>query len=172
VQADLSWLPTPDGSHVEPAANGFVVTADSDLITPNAPPTRIALAQAGVALNYKIGDIIEDHIQVVNPEDRAYVAITVPLAAGMEPLDPSLKTAPPEATPSAPPTLAPSYVAFLDDRVSYFYDDLPKGTYDFYFRTQAAVPGRFIQPAPQAVMMYDDSVSGNGAGAVVTVAPK
>jgi uncharacterized protein YfaS (alpha-2-macroglobulin family) len=172
VQEDLTWLPTPDGSTVAPAANGFVVTSDSDLITPNAPPTRVALGHAGVVLQYKIGDIVEDHTQLVNPEDRAYVAITVPLAAGMEPLDPSLKTAPPEATPSAPPTLSPSYVAFLDDRVSYFYDELPKGTYDFYFRTQAAVPGRFIQPAPQAVMMYDDSVSGSGAGAVVTVAAK
>jgi uncharacterized protein YfaS (alpha-2-macroglobulin family) len=172
VQADLTWLPAPDGSHVAPAANGFVVTADSDLITPNAPPTRVALDHAGVALQYKVGDIVENHVQVVNPEDRAYVAITVPLAAGMEPLDPALKTAPPEAKPSAPPTMAPSYVAFLDDRVSYFYDDLPKGTYDFYFRTQAAVPGRFIQPAPQAVMMYGDSVSGGGAGAVVTVAAK
>jgi uncharacterized protein YfaS (alpha-2-macroglobulin family) len=172
VQADLIWLPTPDGSHVAPLANGFVVTADSDLITPNAPPIRVRLDHAGAALAYHVGDIVEDHVQVINPQDRAYVAITVPLAAGMEPLDPSLKTAPPEATPTAPPTLAPSYVAFLDDRVSYFYDDLPAGTYDFYFRTQAAVPGRFIQPAPQAVMMYDDSVSGGGAGAVVTVAAK
>jgi uncharacterized protein YfaS (alpha-2-macroglobulin family) len=83
-----------------------------------------------------------------------------------------LRTAPPEATPSAPTTLAPSYVAFLDDRVSYFYDDLPKGTYDFYFRSQAAVPGRFIQPAARAVMMYDDAVSGGGAGAVVGIGPK
>jgi hypothetical protein len=172
VQEDLAWLPSPDGSHVPPVANGFVVTADSDLINPNAPPTRTALDHAGVVLQYKVGDIVEDHIQLVNPQDRAYVAITVPLAAGMEPLDPSLKTAPPEAAPSAPPTLAPSYVAFLDDRVSYFYDDLPKGSYDFYFRTQAAVPGRFIQPAPQAVMMYDDSVSGNSAGAVVAVTAK
>jgi uncharacterized protein YfaS (alpha-2-macroglobulin family) len=172
MQEDLTWLPTADGSQVAPAANGFVVTSDSDLITPNAPPSRTRLDRAGTALQYKMGDIIENHVQVVNPDDRAYVAITVPLAAGMEPLDPSLKTAPPEATPSAPPTLTPSYVAFLDDRVSYFYDDLPKGTYDFYFRTKAAVPGRFIQPAPDAVMMYDDAISGGGAGAIVTIMAK
>jgi uncharacterized protein YfaS (alpha-2-macroglobulin family) len=107
----------------------------------------------------------------VNPEDRNYVAITVPLAAGMEPLDPTLATAPPEATPSAPPTMTPSYVAYLDDKVSFYYDALPKGTYDFYFRTKAFTPGRFIQPAPQVVMMYHDSVSGGGAGAVVTITP-
>ncbi len=170
VQDDLTWLPEADGSTVAPAANGFVVTRESDLIDlSGAPPTRTLLSKAGIALNYKVGDVIEDHLEVVNPQLRHYVAITVPLAAGMEPMDPALATAPPEATPSAPPTLAPSYVAFLDDRVSYYYDTLPAGTYDFYFRTKASVPGRFIQPAPQAVMMYKDSVSGNGAGAVVQI---
>ena len=170
VQDDLTWLPEADGSTVAPAANGFVVTRESDLIDlSGAPPTRTLLSQAGITLHYNVGDVIEDHLEVVNPQERHYVAITVPLAAGMEPMDPALATAPPEATPSAPPTLAPSYVAFLDDRVSYYYDTLPAGTFDFYFRTKASVPGRFIQPAPQAVMMYKDSVSGNGAGAVVQI---
>ena len=36
---------------------------------------------------------------------------SVPLAAGMEPLNPKLATAPPEAKPSRPLTLAPTYVA-------------------------------------------------------------
>jgi uncharacterized protein YfaS (alpha-2-macroglobulin family) len=170
VQDDLTWLPAADGSTVAPAANGFVVSLESDRIDlSGAPPARVLLSKPSITLQYTVGDVIEDHLQVVNPKDRHYVAITVPLAAGMEPMDPSLSTAPPEATPSAPPTLAPSYVAFLDDRVSYFYDTLPAGTYDFYFRTKAAVPGRFIQPAAQAVMMYDDAVTGNGAGAVVDI---
>jgi uncharacterized protein YfaS (alpha-2-macroglobulin family) len=170
VQDDLTWLPAADGSTVAPVTNGFVVTSESDLVDlTGGPMTRTRLDHPGMVLNYTSGQVIEDHIQVVNPVDRNYVAITVPLAAGMEPLDPALATAPPEAAPSAPPTLAPSYVAFLDDRVSYYYDSLPAGTYDFYFRTKANIPGRFIQPAAQAVMMYDDSVSGGGAGAVVTI---
>ena len=170
VQDDLTWLPVADGSKVAPAANGFVITRESDSLDPTgAPATRVKLDRAGVTLNYTVGDVVEDSIEVVNPEDRNYVAITIPLAAGMEPLDPTLATAPPEATPSAEPTLTPSYVAFLDDRVSYYYDSLPKGTYDFYFRTKAMVPGRFIQPAAQVVMMYHDSVSGGGAGAVLVV---
>jgi uncharacterized protein YfaS (alpha-2-macroglobulin family) len=172
VQDDLSWLPAADGSTVTPSTAGFVITREDDEILPNgAPPVRTLLDHAGIELSYHVGEIVEDHVEVVNPEDRNYVAITVPLAAGMEPLDPTLATAPPEATPSSPPTLTPSYVAYLDDRVSFFYDALPKGTYDFYFRTQAFTPGRFIQPAAQAVMMYHDSVNGGGAGAIVTVAP-
>ena len=170
VLSDLSWLPAADGSQQRPATNGFVVTRELDLVDPKGGPmTRTHLDHAGLTVAFHAGDTVEDHLQIVTPVERHYVAITAPLAAGMEPLDPALATAPPEATPSAPPTLAPSYVAFLDDKVSYFYDDLPPGTYDFYFRTKAAVPGRFIQPAPVAVMMYDAAVSGSGAGAVVQI---
>jgi uncharacterized protein YfaS (alpha-2-macroglobulin family) len=171
VQSDLSWLPVQDGSQVAATANGFVVTSEADKIDlSGGPASKTLLDRAGITLTDKIGDVIEEHLQVVNPEDRNYVAITVPLAAGMEPLDPALATAPPEAKPSFPPTLNPSYTAFLDDKVTYFYDSLPAGTYDFYFRTKAAVPGRFIQPAAQAIMMYNDAITGNGPGAIVQIA--
>jgi alpha-2-macroglobulin len=93
----------------------------------------------------------------------------VPLAAGMEPLNPALATAPPEAKSTGTLTLQPSYVAFLDDKLAYFYDVLPQGTYDFYFRTRAQIPGSFIQPAAQAEMMYDGAVRGNSPGARIEV---
>ncbi len=119
----------------------------------------------------QVGEIDEDHVELVNPKDRNHVAVVIPLAAGMEPLNPALATAPPEAKPSGETTLTPSYVAFLDDRVTYFYDTLPKGTYQFYFRTRALTPGTFVQPAAYAEMMYDCSVNGNSSGAVIVVAP-
>jgi hypothetical protein len=172
VRSDLSWLALGDGSTVAPASAGFVVTRDSALVDPGgAPPKHVKLDQPGIEIKLTVGDTVEDSLEVVNPVERYHVAITIPLAAGMEPLNPELKTAPPEAAPSAKPTLAPSYVAFLDDEVRYFYEVLPKGTYAFHFRSKASVPGRFIQPAAKAGMMYDDAVSGNGAGAVVTIAP-
>ena len=108
---------------------------------------------------------------MVNPADRAYVAIVVPLAAGMEPLNPRLATAPPEARPSRGPTLEPSYAAFLDDHVAFYYDHLPKGTYDLLFRTRATVAGRFTQPPAAAEMMYDGTVRGHGNGARVVIVP-
>jgi uncharacterized protein YfaS (alpha-2-macroglobulin family) len=113
--------------------------------------------------------VVEDSAEIVNPEDRHHVAVVIPLAAGMEPLNPELATAPPEATPSAPPTLKPTFVAFLDDQIAYFYETLPKGTYDFHFREKANVPGSFIQPGAYAEMMYNEAVNGNGAGAMVTI---
>jgi uncharacterized protein YfaS (alpha-2-macroglobulin family) len=172
VESDLTWLPVEDGSHVAPAANGFVVTRESALIDPTgAPPKRTKLDQPGTELKLRIGDVVEDSLEVVNPVDRYQVAIVIPLAAGMEPLNPTLNTAPPEATPSAEPTRTASYVAFLDDQVAYFYDVLPKGTYSFHFRSKASEPGRFIQPAAKAALLYDDAVTGNGAGAAMVIEP-
>jgi alpha-2-macroglobulin len=171
VQSDLTWIPAEPGSLVAPAEAGFVVTRESALIDPSgAPPKHMALDKPGLEIKLTLGDTVEDSVDLVNPIDRYHVAIAIPLAAGMEPLNPEIKTAPPEAKPSAPPTMAPSYVAFLDDEVRYFYDVLPKGTYDFHFRSKASVPGRFTQPAAHAELMYDSMVSGHGPGALVTIA--
>ena len=120
----------------------------------------------------KVGDVIEDHVQIVNAVDRTYVAVVVPLAAGLEILNPRLATAPPQAQPKGSITLTPSYAAYLDDQVAFYYDSLPKGNYDFYFRSRASIPGSFIQPAAYAQMMYQDAVNGNSAGARIQIEPK
>jgi len=53
----------------------------------------------------------------------------------------------------------------MDDHVAFYYDTLPEGTYDLYFRTRASTAGSFIQPPARAEMMYDGAVFGNGNGA-------
>jgi alpha-2-macroglobulin len=170
ARLETSYVPAAPGSEVVAAARGFVVARALLVQRPEgAPPERFALEQPGL-VRLQVGDVVEEHVQVVNPEDRHAVAIVVPLAAGMEPLNPALATAPPEARPSGRLTLEPSYVAYLDDSAAFYYDTLPKGTYDFYFRTRATVPGSFVQPGARAEMMYDASVTGRSAGARVEVA--
>lgn len=165
-----NYIPQADGSQVAAGSQGFVVNREElGLSDGNAPPRRTQLDSLGKTIALSVGDIIEEHIELVNPEDRHYVALVIPLAAGMEPLNPNLATAPPEAEPSKPLTLPPTYVAFMDDQMAYYYNTLPKGTYHFYFRTRAAVPGRYIQPAAYAEMMYDLAVRGNGNGAIVHI---
>jgi uncharacterized protein YfaS (alpha-2-macroglobulin family) len=109
-------------------------------------------------------------VELVNPEDRAHVAIVLPLAAGLDPLNPNLATAPAEAAPSAAPTLAPSWTSFGDDRVFYAYDTLPKGNYRFAFRTRALIAGSFTQPPGEAETMYQLGVHGASAGQRVVIA--
>ncbi len=171
VLARTRYLPAADGSRAEPRREGFVVRRElADTTT--EPPTRTALTEGGKTLSLPVGTVVEEHVEVVNPEDRHYVAVVVPLAAGMEPLNPALATAPPEAKSRGKLTLAPSYVAFLDDSVAFYYNTLPKGTYDFYFRTRATVAGSFQQPPAKAQMMYQTAVVGTSAGARVEVVTK
>jgi uncharacterized protein YfaS (alpha-2-macroglobulin family) len=173
VRVETQYLPAGDGAQVAAKSDGFVVTREMlKILAGGAPPDRIALAEPGKTVHFAIGDVVEEHLRVVNPKDRHFVAIVVPLAAGLEPLNPALATAPPEAKPSAGLTLKPTYVAFLDDQVAYYYNTLPKGTFDFSFRTRASTEGTFIQPAARAEMMYDGTVNGNSAGARVEVIRK
>jgi uncharacterized protein YfaS (alpha-2-macroglobulin family) len=169
--ATTRYVPEADGSKEEPDAQGFVVTRTLLRQTGEGTPAdRLALERGGTVLELSVGDVVEDHVQVVNPAMRHYIALVVPLAAGMEPLNPRLATAPPEARPTGQITRAPAYVAYLDDRVAFYYEELPKGTYDFYFRTRATTPGSFVQPSAGAEMMYDRTVRGNSAGARVEIA--
>jgi uncharacterized protein YfaS (alpha-2-macroglobulin family) len=169
ARVETSYLPAAPGSQASPRREGFVVAREQSALRGGAAE-RIAIDAAGKTLELTVGEVVEDHVEVVNPEERHYVAIVVPLAAGMEPLNPALETAPPEAKPAGALTLEPTYVAFLDDQVAFFYDTLPKGTFDFYFRTRAQIPGTFVQPPAKAEMMYDRSVVGTGAGASLVIA--
>jgi uncharacterized protein YfaS (alpha-2-macroglobulin family) len=173
ARVETTYIPDTDGSKVASAAAGFVVSRE--LLRQRAtgePPDKIMLGEAGQTVGFSVGEVVEDHVQVINPADRFYVAIVVPLAAGMEPLNPNLATAPPEAKPTGTLTLAATYVAYLDDSVAFYYNSLPKGTYDFFFRTRATIPGSFIQPPAQAELMYDGAVRGNGPGSRIEVKRK
>jgi uncharacterized protein YfaS (alpha-2-macroglobulin family) len=166
---DTRYKPTEPGAKAQPIANGFVVTRTSRRVPGNGAPMETLTPDADGVIAFKVGDVVEESIEIANPEDRTHVAITLPLAAGMEPLNPNLATAPAEATPSAAPTLTPTWAAYEDDRVFYAYDSLPKGNYRFTFRTRAQVAGSFTQPPGEAETMYKRGVSGASAGARVVI---
>jgi uncharacterized protein YfaS (alpha-2-macroglobulin family) len=167
---DTRYQPATPGSRAQPIAQGFVVTRQSYRVPAGgAPPERIVPDADGV-LKLTVGDVVEEVVEVVNPDDRSHVAIALPLAAGLEPLNPALATAPAEATPSAGPTLQPSWVSFGDDQVFYAYDSLPKGNYRFVFRTRALIPGSFTQPPGEAETMYQAGIYGASAGQRIVIA--
>lgn len=165
----VRYVPAAPGAQAPAIATGFVVTREWHRPTPNGPPTKQAIDAPGLTLQARVGDVIEEHIQIVNPDERHYVAITSPLAAGLEPLNPRLATAPPEAAPTGQLTTTPSHVQYLDDRVVWHYETLPKGTHDFYYRVRATVDGTFAQPPATAEMSYDRAVRGQSPGAAVEV---
>ncbi|MEQ9502157.1 MAG: alpha-2-macroglobulin family protein [Deltaproteobacteria bacterium] len=172
VRVETRHVPAKSGSSVDTKSKGFVTTRRHLLVREGGPAEKRPIAEANQTLELRIGDVVEEHVQVVNPKDRAYVAVRVPLAAGLEPMNPNLATAPAEAKPSTANTLAPTYLAFMDDHVTYYFDTLAKGTYDFYFRTRASTTGTFTQPPAETSMMYDGTVFGRSPGARVVVKAK
>ncbi len=164
---ETRYQPTESGSRAPAIALGFVITRRLSRIG-NGPPEQLAPGPDG-AIHIAVGDVIEETAEVTVPEDRTHVAISLPLAAGLEPLNPNLATAPAEATPSAGPTRAPTWTSFGDDRVFYAYDSLPKGNYSFTFRTRGQVAGSFTQPQGEVETMYRAGLYGASAGLRIVV---
>jgi alpha-2-macroglobulin len=169
VRAETTYLPQALGSQAPAGASGFVVTRELLHVRGSGPAEKERLNQPGTLVKLSVGDVVEDHVEVTTNAPYNYVAVVVPLAAGLEPLNPKLATAPPEAAPSGTQTAEPSYVAYLDDQVVFYYDQLPKGAYHFYFRTRATVAGQFTQPQARAELMYDAAVHGESVGARIEV---
>jgi hypothetical protein len=162
-------MPEALGSHAEPQQRGFAVRRGLIRVNRNAAPERFAIDRGGNTLTFNPGDIIEEHVQVINPETRLFVAVSIPIAAGVEPLNPRLENASSDARPTNRTTNEGSYTAFFDDRVVYFFERMEAGTYDFYFRTQAITEGEFTHPPARAEMMYQMSVYGESAGSRIVV---
>jgi uncharacterized protein YfaS (alpha-2-macroglobulin family) len=170
VKLDRRYTPAESGSQAAPLASGFVVTRELLVgAGGEAPPRHFDLSKPGQIIHLTVGTVVEEHLRIVNPQDRHFVALEIPLAAGMEPMNPALATSPPEASPKGRPTLEPTYVDARDDALLFYYDALPRGTYDVFYRTRASIPGTFSQPPAQARAMYDLTVEGASGGARVVV---
>jgi len=168
----LEYVPAGPGDKVKQKNNGFVVERIIQFIPSDDQPPIKHKVMAGQKLELDMGAIVEEHIQVINAEDRHYVAIQAPFAAGFEPLNPNLATSPPEAKPAGRFTMEPSYSQYEDDKVTFYFDTLPKGTYDFYFRLRSGIAGSFTHPPAKAEMMYKLSVYGNSDGTRIVISAR
>ena len=120
-------------------------------------------------MHLSVGDVVEEVDEVVNPEDRTHVAITLPLAAGMEPLNPNIATAPAEAAPSAAPTLAAQLCLLRRRPGDVRLSGMAKGTTTLRFRTRAQVAGSFTRPPAQAETMYRAGIMGASGGQRIAI---
>ncbi|MFQ5435772.1 MAG: hypothetical protein ACE5FD_12920, partial [Anaerolineae bacterium] len=170
VRFSQSYLPQAFGHAAAARQRGFVVKRELIRVSQTeAPDSKVAIEQPNTTQTFAIADVLEEHIQVVNPTDRHFVAVSAPFAAGFEPLNPNLATASSEANPNGQTTERVDYQAFLDDRVVYYFDFLPSGTYDFYFRLRATTAGVFTHPPAEAEMMYEQKVTGSSPGVKIIV---
>jgi uncharacterized protein YfaS (alpha-2-macroglobulin family) len=173
VLAGTDYVPAEPGAQARASQDGLVLSRTLYLVPPvqgqvQPPMARIDPAADG-SVHLKIGDVIEEVAELVTPEDRTNVALRLPLAAGLEPLNPALANAPAYAAPSAGPTLVPSWSSYGDDEVLHVFLTLPHGTITLRGRMRATIAGSFTAPPAQAEMLYQPRISGTTAGIRVVV---
>jgi hypothetical protein len=169
VRVAYSYLPAAPGSEVKALRQGFVVTRSWSTVAEDgsvAPPVE---DKAGESRKVKPGDVFEIHARLVTDEERGWVALVVPFAAGLEPLNPALAGSGPLARPSESDSIQPTHAQRADGEVRYYFARLPRGSHSFHFRVRAASEGSFVHPAPWAEMMYRQEVRGRGEGMRVVV---
>lgn len=171
VRLTVDYVPAAPGDQVTGKNEGFVVERRIQIIQGDNEPPLVRSVEAGNAIELEMGTVVEEHIRVVNPEDRHYVAVAAPFAAGFEPMNPNLSTAPKTAKPAGTMTQQPAYAQYKDDEVIFYYDTLPKGAYDFYFRLRTSIAGSFVHPPAKAEMMYRETVRGRSDGTRIIVRP-
>ena len=96
----LDYVPAASGDQVAGKNEGFVVDRRIQIVQAEGEPPVVHPVKAGEALELGMGTIVEEHVRVVNPEVRHYVAVAAPFAAGFEPMNPNLATAPKAAKPA------------------------------------------------------------------------
>ena len=96
----LDYVPAASGDQVDGKNEGFVVERRIQIVQADGKPPIVRPVKAREALDLEMGTIVEEHIRVVNPEGRHYVAVAAPFAAGFEPMNPNLATAPKAAKPA------------------------------------------------------------------------
>lgn len=164
------YLPATRGADLAAEARGFAVTRARRRVAGDGTMDAEQVLQGpGETLAAKAGETYEEVVRVVAAGERHFVAVVIPLAGGMEPMNPELDTSPSSAKPSQPHSLRPTWSSYTDHQVALFFDHMPAGTHTLRFRTRAQGAGTFTQPPARAEAMYDAALRGRSPGAQVRV---
>jgi uncharacterized protein YfaS (alpha-2-macroglobulin family) len=126
------------------------------------------------------GDIVKVQVTLVAESDLNFLVLEDYLPAGLEPIDTSLRTSPPEVRRlmedeqrrayQVRRTYSPfEHVDIRDNRVALFARFVPRGVYEYTYFAQAATPGEFRVPPATAYEQYLPEVWGRSDGGVFIV---
>ena len=168
------------------------------------PATSIEALNRGMAVShqytqvdgsdrpFKLGDVARITVTVMTPAERDYVTLEDDLPAGLEAIDPQLKTTDPklksqlEADRSAAgrPANLDYYAPWLswyynpwqqvdlrDDHVTVKAQRLSKGVYQFIYYARATTPGSFFVPPAHVEESYFPEVFGRSDSSRFIIAP-
>ena len=113
-----------------------------------APRTDDPLAKVA------LGDVVQVELELRNERPLRMLALTDPLPAGLEPLDPGLTNGRFAGCNSCNLDESFGYVQRHDDRIDAFAEWLPAGTHKIRYLLRATTAGNFSAPGASALLMY------------------
>jgi len=158
---------------------GFVVDRSYEAIDDPADVRR----EADGTWVITSGAAVRVRLTMVADARRTHVALTDPLPAGLEPINPALsvsQTIPPPADDGSD-TAVPfesslfrgwnwfEHQNLRDDRAEAFSSFLPGGTYEYTYTARATTPGTFVVPPTRAEEIYAPEVFGRSPSAIVVI---
>ncbi|HVN53000.1 MAG TPA: Ig-like domain-containing protein [Anaerolineaceae bacterium] len=156
-------------NQIQPLDRGVAVSRQ--YFKPDDPNTPVTEAQPG--------DVLVVRLTVVAPNMLHYLVVNDPLPAGLEAVDPTLKTNPQALPPDSYDWKRIdqdgwgwwyfSRIEMHDEKVVLSTDLLPAGTYVYTYLVRAATSGTFSVIPPTAEEFYFPEVYGRGAGSQFVV---
>lgn len=152
------------------AANYGIGVSRTYSVGDSAAPVRSA----------KLGDVVKVKVTLVAPADLNFLVLEDYLPAGLEPIDTSLKTTPPEFQRLLNEQQRTSYQVgrgyspfghtdIRDNRVALFARFVAKGVYEYTYFARATTPGEFRLPPATAYEQFFPEVWGRSDGGLFTV---
>lgn len=168
----------PRSLELQPADHGFAVTRQYEPVDDDGDVWR---TDDGV-WHVKAGARVRVRVTMVAESRRYHVALVDPMPAGLEAINPELKTSEtlPEDTAASTDRHGGGrwywwwgswyeHDNLRDERAEAFSSLLWDGVYEYTYVARATTPGLFIVPPPKAEEMYSPETFGRGATARVSV---
>jgi uncharacterized protein YfaS (alpha-2-macroglobulin family) len=164
----------PSNLNIPPVDMGFVVQRTYEPVDNPSDVTR----DADGTWHIKAGARVRVHLTMVATDRRYNVALTDPLPAGLEMINPDLAVS--GSVPQDPNSSAYrygwwwggawfEYQNLHDERAEAFTSLLWDGVYQYTYLTRATTPGRFVAPPAKAEEMYSPDVFGRSSSDIVIV---
>ncbi|WP_322801527.1 Ig-like domain-containing protein [Thermoflexus sp.] len=162
---------------IAPRSRGL--TLSRQYLRPDDPCLKDRRQPCAPVTSARVGDLLMVRLTLVVPRTVHHLVLEDPYPAGMEAIDPSLKTSPMAGRPPELQRVDPrdpfggygwwgwwwfGHTALYDDRAALFAEYLPPGTYEYTYMIRAGWAGQFQTRPARAYAFYFPEIYGQSEG--------